>query len=132
MRREVHNASRRRQRVIAKLRNLDTQSVIAVLMDRGLRPEPGAPVVPEAEPQAGAPRRIDAAAAVALAAPEDGAPESAASAAPSETEASDAEASASGAAPSAPAVLSADEAAPAASADASPAAGAVDNDDIGN
>jgi len=132
VRREVHNASRRRQRVIAKLRNLDTQSVIAVLMDRGLRSEPGAPVVPEAEPPAEAPRRIDAAAAAALAAPDDGAPESAPSEAPSDAEASDAEASAGGAASSASAVLPADDVAPAASGDASPPAGAVDNDDIGN
>ena len=59
-RRDVRNASRRRKRVIGRLRNLDTASVLAVLMDRGLAPNAAA------QPPGDAGRTVHAAPAGAI------------------------------------------------------------------
>ena len=59
-RRDVRNASRRRKRVIGRLRNLDTASVLAVLMDRGLAPNAAA------QPPGDAGRTVHAAPACAI------------------------------------------------------------------
>ena len=52
--RDMRNAKRRRNRILAKIRNLDVESVLSVLIDRGLTDPHAAPAAASSDPSAAA------------------------------------------------------------------------------